>query len=342
MWFRALNFADDLLIKDSTGTPTPMSRGSKNHQPQQKGNTMSHQDAVQKAKEIAARLSGDGTKRKRWGMKPDDTEDPSKKLKPAAETRRLWVSVTAEKPAAHFVTYVRDDLNAIEERIKKKDADFSALFKGKGSSKHPPLPGVPEEPLHVLITGEPSDVAQAELEIRDLLDAAEQAVVDQEAIQDAIVSTQAMTLQQLRAYQPKSVASMIGTLPVDRLAAALLHGEQAEFNEEIKVPNGMVGFVIGRGGETIASLQAQTMCKVQIQKEFDLQPGQTDRIITLSAATKESLEECKARIDAMIQDRMREETHKNMPAGHSAILEVQVPDADVGLIIGKGGCTYFA
>lgn len=300
---------------------------------------MSHLEAVQKAKEIAARLSGDGTKRKRWGMKPED-EDTTKKLKPAAETKRLWVSVTPEKPAAHFVTYIRDDINALEERMKKKDAEFSAVFKGKGSSKHPPLPGVPEEPLHVLITGDPQDVAQAELEIRDLLDAAEQATVDQEAIQDALVSTQALTLHQLRAYQPKSVASMIGTLPADRLAAALLHGEQAEFSEEIKVPNGMVGFVIGRGGETIASLQAQTMCKVQIQKEFDLQPGQTDRIITLSAATKESLEECKAKIEAMIQDRMREETHKNMPAGHAAILEVQVPDADVGLIIGKGGCTF--
>jgi predicted RNA-binding protein YlqC (UPF0109 family) len=307
----------------------------------------SHEDAVQKAREIAARLSGgDGTKRKRWGMKPHDEQqqqqdDPStKKLKPAAETKRIWVSVSAEKPAAHFVTYVRDDLTALEERMKKKDAEFTAIFKGKGSSKHPPLPGVPEEPLHVLITGEPSDAAQAELEIRDLLDAAEQATVDQEAIQDALVATQPLTLQQLKAYQPKSVASMIGTLPVDRLAAALLHGEQAEFNEDIEVPNGMVGFVIGRGGETIASLQAQTMCKVQIQKEFELKPGQTFRTITLSAATKESLEECKARIEAMIQDRMREESHKNMPHGHSTVLEVRVPDADVGLIIGKGGGTF--
>lgn len=300
---------------------------------------MSHDDAVQKAKEIAARLSGDGTKRKRWGLKPED-EDPTKKLKAAAVMKRVWVSVTKDKPAAHFVTYLRDDLTALEDRMKRTNPDFSAVFKGKGSSKQPPLPGVPEEPLHVLILGDATEAEQAEMEIRDLLESAEQATVDEEAIQDALVASPAMTLQQLKDYKPKTVASMIGTLPADRLAAALLHGEQAEFNEDIKVPNGMVGFVIGRGGETIATLQAQTMCKVQIQKEFELQPGQTDRIITLSAASKESLDECKARIEAMVQDRMREENHRGMPSGHSAIVEVQVPDADVGLIIGKGGGTF--
>ena len=102
----------------------------------------------------------------------------------------------------------------------------------------------------------------------------------------------------------------------------------------------MVGFLIGRGGETIASLQAQSACKMQIQKEFDLQPGQTERIITLSAASQDAIDDCERRIMTMVEQRTREETQRNMPAGHTAVLQVPVPDSEVGLIIGKQGGKY--
>lgn len=49
--------------------------------------------------------------------------------------------------------------------------------------------------------------------------------------------------------------------------------------EQIGVPNGIVGFIIGRGGESIASMQARTGCKVQIQKENEMQPGKRDDAI---------------------------------------------------------------
>jgi polyribonucleotide nucleotidyltransferase len=70
------------------------------------------------------------------------------------------------------------------------------------------------------------------------------------------------------------------------------------------VPNGVVGFIIGRGGETITSMQARTGAKVQIQKEHELQPGQTMRIITLSAPTQEAVDQCRDIITSMVEDRV--------------------------------------
>jgi len=120
--------------------------------------------------------------------------------------------------------------------------------------------------------------------------------------------------------------------------------------EEIHVPNGVVGYLIGRGGETISSMQARSGCKVQIQKEHELQPGQTNRIITLQATTQESIDQCREMIESMVQDRIRAaggppsggskdgKVNEALAAGH-ALVKVEVPDADVGLIIGKGGTT---
>jgi far upstream element-binding protein len=71
--------------------------------------------------------------------------------------------------------------------------------------------------------------------------------------------------------------------------------------EDVHVPNGIVGFLIGRGGETISSMQARSGCKVQIQKEHELQPGQTNRIITLQATAQESIDECRGMIESMVQ-----------------------------------------
>jgi far upstream element-binding protein len=145
-------------------------------------------------------------------------------------------------------------------------------------------------------------------------------------------------------YRPATVAQLISQNP-----ALTQMGEMME--ETIDVPNGVVGFLIGRGGETISSMQARSGCKIQIQKEHDLQPGQTHRVITLQAGTQESIDQCRGMIESMVQDRIRAaggpasatgskdmKVSEALAAGHS-LVQVQVPDADVGLIIGKSGST---
>ena len=120
--------------------------------------------------------------------------------------------------------------------------------------------------------------------------------------------------------------------------------------ENIGVPNHLVGYIIGRGGESIAKMQRQTGCRVQIQKEHEMAPGATNRVITLSSTSADAIDECRQIIEGMVQEKsmVSSSTSVNMSSGSalggSAIanygqpsLQMQVPDGDVGLVIGKGG-----
>ena len=150
--------------------------------------------------------------------------------------------------------------------------------------------------------------------------------------------------------------------------AASTYGPQPgeeEVEEKIGVPNGIVGLIIGRGGESITSMQRRTGCRVQIQKEHEMAPGTTQRVITLTASTVEAIAQCRAIIEAMVKERLAStgstataasamgttglivgagsnaaaqmaQLQKALAEGQSHVT-VQVPDADVGLIIGKGG-----
>jgi far upstream element-binding protein len=151
------------------------------------------------------------------------------------------------------------------------------------------------------------------------------------------------------AYRPATVAQLISSNPIH----AALDGEDL-IEETVNVPNGVVGFLIGRGGETISSMQARSGCKVQIQKEHELVPGQTHRVITLQATSQEAIDQCREMIESMVQDRIRAaggsassngpkdvKVQEALAAGH-ALVQVDVPDADVGLIIGKAGATIKA
>ena len=278
--------------------------------------------------------------------------------------------LTGEKPALEGDE--DDDANT-----KAKDPDptkLSITFQGKGADPHKAvLPGVPEEPLHCRVQGPTKQlVEEAASAMEDVLQDAANAPTDTEAVaahERALVLTQSLSLDQILAqaanrtpgaYRPASVAALIHgshnnnnnnnmALPADKLAAALLHGSAAAVNKEIHVPNGLVGYLIGRGGENIARMQALTGCKVQIQKEHELQPGQTFRVITLSAATEEAVEECEQLIQETVQERTNYHQRGAGGGGGSfaaapsagVSVEMDVPDADIGLIIGKMGGEYW-
>jgi len=357
------------------------------------------EEAIERAKAIAARLSGESTpaappasspgtqhaidvaaaaqaalasalggapaaidntsgKRKRWGVSDDNggggevlpgLQDAAKRLKANAEPqqRRVWVS-TNTRPASHFMLYLSqgDKLSGIATQLHP---DLKIELKGRGSSRNPPPPGMPEEPLHVLIEGDANFVVQAETMVEDLLRQAETTALQQDAIEPS-ATNQALANSAAPGYTPAPVA-------------ALIHGHTAApseiLEEQIGVPNGVVGFIIGRGGENITSMQARSGCKVQIQKEHEMMPGQTQRVITLTAPTKESIDMCRGLIENMVADRIRTtnstatlgsamstpggntqqiKLNEAIGAGHS-LLTVTVPDGDVGLIIGRGGAT---
>uniref|UniRef100_A0A452GBJ5 Far upstream element binding protein 3 n=1 Tax=Capra hircus TaxID=9925 RepID=A0A452GBJ5_CAPHI len=109
----------------------------------------------------------------------------------------------------------------------------------------------------------------------------------------------------------------------------------AVITEEFKVPDKMVGFIIGRGGEQISRIQAESGCKIQIASESS---GIPERPCVLTG-TPESIEQAK-RLLGQIVDRCRNGPgFHNDVDGNSTVQEIPIPASKVGLVIGKGGET---
>ena len=349
-------------------------------------------DAVARARAIAARLSGqpqfqqqaspaaEPSKRKRWddAVKPSSSaappasssssgatglggilpglEDTQKRMKQAAQ-KRVWVAVSDERPASHYRLYWKQH----PFPIPNNDPTIHAELNGRGSTGKPPLPGVPEEPLHVLLEGPATELLEPHTHlVEEYLAKAKQAPLlqdeqDKDANNNSNVNnsnnhqTSSSATDASSSYRPAPVAALIHHHP-----AMAGGGELME--EQIGVPNGVVGYIIGRGGESIASMQARTGCKVQIQKEHDMNPGQTQRVITLQATTKQAIDACRSIIEGMVQERIQTTSSGggggggNNPASQDAklreavaaghvLVTVEVPDTDVGLVIGKAGAT---
>uniref|UniRef100_A0A8C8DG42 K Homology domain-containing protein n=1 Tax=Oncorhynchus tshawytscha TaxID=74940 RepID=A0A8C8DG42_ONCTS len=110
---------------------------------------------------------------------------------------------------------------------------------------------------------------------------------------------------------------------------------RAIMTEDFKVPDKMVGFIIGRGGEQITRIQLESGCKIQIAADSG---GMMDRACTLTGSP-ENIEQAK-RLLSQIVDRCRNGPgfHSEMDS-NSAIQEILIPASKVGLVIGKGGDT---
>ena len=120
------------------------------------------------------------------------------------------------------------------------------------------------------------------------------------------------------------------------------------------VPDKMVGMIIGRGGEQITRLQADSGCKIQMAQESG---GLAERMCTLTGPPP-AIAQAKAMIEGIIAS----EGHGGgggggggggrgggmgggggggggMGGGGGGQVEMMVPGHKVGLIIGKGGET---
>ncbi|KAL3288460.1 hypothetical protein HHI36_002905 [Cryptolaemus montrouzieri] len=74
-------------------------------------------------------------------------------------------------------------------------------------------------------------------------------------------------------------------------------------NEDMKVPDKMVGLIIGRGGEQISRLQSESGCKIQMAPDAQ---GMPDRICSLSG-TEDAINRAKELINNIIHQRGRNE-----------------------------------
>lgn len=79
----------------------------------------------------------------------------------------------------------------------------------------------------------------------------------------------------------------------------------------IRIPNPMVGSIIGRGGETIKRLQQLTGAKIQISKD----ESTTDREVTLVGGVAE-VQRAKAEIDSLIHQKSMGQMAQLGPQGN--------------------------
>ncbi|XP_034039955.1 far upstream element-binding protein 1 isoform X1 [Thalassophryne amazonica] len=106
-------------------------------------------------------------------------------------------------------------------------------------------------------------------------------------------------------------------------------------SEEFKVPDGMVGFIIGRGGEQISRLQQESGCKIQIAPDSG---GMPDRSVTLTGPP-DSIQTAKRLLTEIVEKgRPAPAFHHNDGPGMT-VQEIMVPASKAGLVIGKGGET---
>ncbi|XP_057799706.1 uncharacterized protein LOC131015349 [Salvia miltiorrhiza] len=114
-------------------------------------------------------------------------------------------------------------------------------------------------------------------------------------------------------------------------------------SKKIDIPNGRVGVIIGKGGETIKYLQLQSGAKIQVTRDMDADPNSTSRAVELMGTPDQI-----AKAEQLINDVLNE-----ADAGGSGIVSrrltgqqsgadqfvMMIPNNKVGLVIGKGGET---
>jgi far upstream element-binding protein len=226
----------------------------------------------------------------------------------------------------------------------QENSGAKIIIRGRGSQKDGAVSSGhadDDDELHISIEGTDESIEKAFKEIEPLLFNPEEAL-------------------KLKQEQLKNLAEMNGSVPSSSgfgaisdsiygggnkvMSSVISSGD--DYQVELKVPNAMVGFVIGKGGEHIQKLQSQTGAHVQIAREQDMKPGDTHRSIVLKG-NPDAVAECKRMIDEVIISRQQSSVssfgqpkqHTQREMDHSFIVKVKVPNNKVGIIIGKGGAT---
>ncbi|XP_050220132.1 uncharacterized protein LOC126670442 [Mercurialis annua] len=111
-------------------------------------------------------------------------------------------------------------------------------------------------------------------------------------------------------------------------------------SKKIEIPNGRVGVIIGKGGETIKYLQIQSGAKIQVTRDMDSDPSSTTRIVELMGNPEQI-----AKAEQLINEVLSEAdaggsgtvSRRFTGQGGSEHLVLKIPNNKVGLVIGKGG-----
>ena len=208
-----------------------------------------------------------------------------------------------------------------------------------------------QDDLHVSIEGSDESIAKALKEVEMILFNPEQAMrLKQEQLRNLAEMNGTPSSSGNVAYNSESIyGAGFKQSGFNQSNGGGGGGGGDDYQIELRVPNPMVGLVIGKGGENIQKMQSQTGAHIQIAKEQDMQPGNPYRSIVLKGSP-DAVEECKRMIDEIISSRQQQNNNNNNSMGgpkvhiakemdHAFLLKVSVPNDKVGVIIGKQGMT---
>jgi far upstream element-binding protein len=211
-----------------------------------------------------------------------------------------------------------------QQKQMSESTGAKILIRGKGASKDggPSNTGHSDDndELHVSIEGPEEAVAKATKEIDQIFNNPEYA----------------MKLKQQQLGHTHALGSG------DNVYGP---GGNEGYQVELRVPNNMVGLIIGKQGENIIRIQNQLGVHAQVAKEHEMLPGETLRSIVLKG-TPSNVQEAKLRIDEIINQQLTKLSGGNSSSNNDRgaremdypfIVKLPVPNDKVGFIIGKGG-----
>ncbi|KAJ4789079.1 Far upstream element-binding protein [Rhynchospora pubera] len=116
-------------------------------------------------------------------------------------------------------------------------------------------------------------------------------------------------------------------------------------SKKIDIPNGRVGVIIGKGGDTIKYLQVQSGAKIQVTRDMDADPNSPTRSVEIQgtpeqiAKAEQLISEVLAQADAGVSDIVSGRRVGGGPQSGAETFQMKIGNNKVGLVIGKGGET---
>jgi far upstream element-binding protein len=110
---------------------------------------------------------------------------------------------------------------------------------------------------------------------------------------------------------------------------------QQSITVDIKIPDSLVGLVIGRGGESIQRMQSEAGAKIQVAPDGSAING--ERVVTITGSP-DKVELARRLVEDVVaknKEEVNPDTIGQMDAGNSEAM--MILSSRVGLIIGKGG-----
>jgi len=248
--------------------------------------------------------------------------------------QKIYIPVK-DHPGVNFLGLLIGPRGATQKQMQEVSG-AKILIRGRGAQKDGMLATHPDDDdeLHVSIEGTDEAIERATQEVQQILFNPEQAM-------------------QLKNSQLQSLAEMNGTT-IPPPVTTISDSSESDYQIELRIPNNMVGLVIGKGGENIHRMQAQTGATIQIAKESEMKPGDTVRSVWLKGSPS-AVAEMKIKVDEIInakinpggtQSQSQTQTTTIAPKTmifqnpeFAYVIKLPIPNDKVGIIIGKGGMT---